>query len=139
MDVIEATIQEMGATREQIFLERFVSPKDPEPESSSSEERDNTSPAGATLTSFVAHWEGKPHQIPYREGMTILEAANEAGIDPPYSCEEGYCSSCLFQLVKGTVLMKVNDCLSKDDIEHGTRLACQSVPTSAELEIDWDA
>ena len=139
MDVIETTIQQLGAEREQIFLERFVSPKDPVAESSEEGEAETVSLTETTITSFVAKWEGTDHEVPYREGMTILEAANEAGIDPPYSCEEGYCSSCLFQLVKGTVHMKLNDCLSKDDIEHGTRLACQSIPTSAELVIDWDS
>ena len=138
MDVIEQTVQSMGATREQIFLERFVSPKDPDVSDVELEDEEDSTPAGATLTSFVAKWEGTMHHVPYSEGLTILEAANEAGIEPPYSCEEGYCSSCLFQLVKGTVHMKLNDCLSQDDIEHGTRLACQSIPTSSELEIDWD-
>ncbi len=137
MDVIESTLQDMGASRERIFLERFVSPKDPD--ASSPEPAPAEETTGVSLTSFTAKWEGAMHEVPYREGLTILEAAKEAGIEPPYSCEEGYCSSCLFQLVKGTVHMKLNDCLSKDDLEHGTRLACQSLPTSAELEIDWDA
>ena len=56
------------------------------------------------------------HEVPYEKGETLLDAAKRAEIEPPYSCEEGYCSSCLFKLVKGRVEMRMNDCLSQEDI-----------------------
>lgn len=135
MDVVENTLKELGIQRENIFLERFVSPADPE---------GKAAPAPATVqdavpSNIVVKWEDTMHDVPYEKGETILEAAKRAGIEPPFSCEEGYCSSCLFKIVKGSVQMRMNDCLSQEDIDDGLFLGCQSLPTTEEIEIDWDA
>ena len=135
MDVIENTLKEIGIGREQIFLERFVSPADPDtPKEATSETEQDSVPEV-----FTVKWEDEMHQVPYEKGETLLDAAKRAGIEPPFSCEEGYCSSCLFKLVKGQVEMRMNDCLSQEDIDDDLYLGCQALPLSAEIEIDWDA
>ena len=121
--------------RENIILERFVSPPDPDT-------RAPDEPAAlpdASPETIRVKWEEAMHDVPYERGETILEAAKRAGIEPPFSCEEGYCSSCLFKLVKGRVNMRLNDCLTQEDIDDNLFLGCQSLPLTEELEIDWDA
>lgn len=70
--------------------------------------------------------------------QTILEAALKQGIDAPYSCQGGICSSCLARVKSGTAEMKKNSILSEDEIAEGLILTCQAHPTSAEIVVDFD-
>ncbi|WP_372473583.1 2Fe-2S iron-sulfur cluster-binding protein [Capnocytophaga sp. ARDL2] len=68
----------------------------------------------------------------------ILTAALKNGIDAPYSCQGGICSSCMCKSSKGSAMMKVNHILSEDEIEEGLLLACQSYVISDEIYVDFD-
>jgi ring-1,2-phenylacetyl-CoA epoxidase subunit PaaE len=70
--------------------------------------------------------------------QTILEAALKQGIDAPYSCQGGICSSCLARVKSGTAVMKKNSILSDSEIADGLVLTCQAQPTSAEIVVDYD-
>jgi ring-1,2-phenylacetyl-CoA epoxidase subunit PaaE len=70
--------------------------------------------------------------------QTILDAALKQGIDAPYSCQGGICSSCLARVKSGTAEMKKNSILSDDEIAEGLILTCQAHPTSAEIVVDFD-
>ena len=70
--------------------------------------------------------------------QTILEAALKQGIDAPYSCQGGICSSCLARVKSGTAEMKKNSILSDKEIADGLILTCQAHPTSAEIVVDFD-
>lgn len=68
----------------------------------------------------------------------ILNAALKHGIDAPYSCQGGICSSCMCRTVKGSAEMKTNHILMDDEIEEGLLLACQAYVTSDEIYVDFD-
>ena len=70
--------------------------------------------------------------------QTILEAALKQGIDAPYSCQGGICSSCLARIKSGTAEMKKNSILTDSEIDEGLILTCQACPTSAEIVVDYD-
>lgn len=70
--------------------------------------------------------------------QTLLEAALKQGIDAPYSCQGGICSSCLARITNGTAEMKKNSILTDDEIAEGLILTCQAHPTSAEIYVDYD-
>ena len=78
------------------------------------------------------------YSIETSENLTILELALENGIDAPYSCQGGICSTCLARLVKGSVTMDNNQILTDDEVEEGLILTCQSRITSSHIEISYD-
>ncbi len=70
--------------------------------------------------------------------QTILEAALKQGIDAPYSCQGGICSSCLARITSGTAEMSKNSILTDSEIAEGLILTCQAHPTSESITIDYD-
>jgi ring-1,2-phenylacetyl-CoA epoxidase subunit PaaE len=73
-----------------------------------------------------------------RAGEVILDAAERAGLDLPFSCRAGVCSTCRARLVSGTADMEHNVALEEWEVEAGYILCCQARPTSAVLEISYD-
>jgi ring-1,2-phenylacetyl-CoA epoxidase subunit PaaE len=70
--------------------------------------------------------------------MTILDAALKQGVDAPYSCQGGICSSCMARISNGTAEMKKNAILTDGEIAEGLILTCQAHPTSPEIYVDFD-
>jgi len=73
-----------------------------------------------------------------RAGAVILDAPEAAGLDLPFSCRAGVCSTCRAKLVSGTAEMEHNVALEDWEVEAGYILCCQARPTSAALEISYD-
>ena len=106
----------------QVHLERSVSPR---------------AIADCIPESITIVIDGRAHEVAYREDDSVLVAARRAGLDPPFSCEEGYCSSCMAKLAAGDVKMAVNDCLTPDLLAEGWVLTCQSRCQSRVVRIEY--
>jgi ring-1,2-phenylacetyl-CoA epoxidase subunit PaaE len=70
--------------------------------------------------------------------QTLLEAALKQGLDAPYSCQGGICSSCLARVISGTAEMTKNSILTDGEIAAGLVLTCQAHPTSETIYVDYD-
>ena len=68
----------------------------------------------------------------------ILDRALKEEIDLPYSCMGGVCCSCKAKLIEGKVKMKSNFSLTDEEVTEGYILACQSLPVSKKIKIDFD-
>jgi ring-1,2-phenylacetyl-CoA epoxidase subunit PaaE len=72
------------------------------------------------------------------DGTTVLEAAEQAGLELPYSCRAGVCSTCRTRVVRGAVTMMTNYALEQWEVDAGYVLCCQALPDATELEITYD-
>ncbi len=73
------------------------------------------------------------------DNQAILDEAVKAGIDLPFSCKGGVCSTCKAKLEKGEVEMLINYALEKDELDQGYVLTCQSLAKSKEISLNYDA
>jgi ring-1,2-phenylacetyl-CoA epoxidase subunit PaaE len=72
------------------------------------------------------------------DGTTVLEAAEQAGLELPYSCRAGVCSTCRTRVVRGAVTMMTNYALEPWEVDAGYVLCCQALPAATELELTYD-
>jgi ring-1,2-phenylacetyl-CoA epoxidase subunit PaaE len=73
-----------------------------------------------------------------RNAETVLDAAARAGLELPFSCRAGVCSTCRTKVVHGSVEMEENHALEEWELKEGYVLACQSRATTPVLELDYD-
>lgn len=71
-------------------------------------------------------------------GKSVLDTALDLGLDAPYSCKGGVCTTCMAKIVEGSVKMDANFALTDKEVSKGYILCCQSHPTSEVLKVNWD-
>jgi ring-1,2-phenylacetyl-CoA epoxidase subunit PaaE len=142
---VGAALQALGVAAERIHSERFTVTGAPTPLPAGAL---SATPAPVALTEVEATagvttvsvlMDGRRRSFDMeRDGETVLEAAERAGFDLPFSCRAGVCSTCRTKVVKGAVEMAQNYALEPWEVEAGFVLACQSRPTTPQLEVSYD-
>jgi ring-1,2-phenylacetyl-CoA epoxidase subunit PaaE len=89
---------------------------------------------GATATVIL---DGTAQDIPMAPGETILDAALRAGLDAPYACRAGVCSTCMCSVREGAADMITNHALEDYEVARGVVLSCQAVPTSDTITVEY--
>jgi len=69
---------------------------------------------------------------------SVLDAAERAGLELPFSCRAGICATCRTRIVAGEAVMTHNIALEPWEIDAGFILCCQARPTGASLELSYD-
>ncbi len=130
---IEATCRDLRIAPDRIHVERFVSEFGGKP-------RPKTIvPEGAPPKALAALIiDGKRREVPVAEGEAILDAALRAGLDLPFACKGGMCSTCRARLVEGKAQMEVNYSLEPWELAKGFVLTCQAKPVTDRVVVDYD-
>lgn len=129
MDIVEGALLEQGVDAARIHIERFTPatqlPAPEPPEADPSE-------AAAQIT---VELDGRTDTVDHHPGTTILQAARQMGMAPPFSCESGSCATCMARLVDGDATMNVNNALTDDEVADGWVLTCQAVPATSTVHV----
>jgi len=80
--------------------------------------------------SFTVSVENSPISFPCDRGETVLNAAQRAGYELPYSCRKGVCGTCKCTLASGEVRAYSGDTLTAQEQAAGQVLLCQARPRS---------
>ncbi|UMB59781.1 2Fe-2S iron-sulfur cluster-binding protein [Lutibacter sp. A80] len=129
IQVATDTLIENNIDKNNIHFELFSTP-------TTSEEKVSKNIEGTSEITIIVDDEETTFNMDAK--TTILNAALEQGLDAPYSCQGGICSSCLGKVTKGTAKMAKNSILSDSEIEEGLILTCQAHPTSQKITVDYD-
>ncbi len=97
IDELETTLQALGLGAELIHVERFVSAHGGKPRPKAEVKADAPQ---AHLAALIV--DGKRREVGVAEGESILDAALRAGMDLPFACKGGMCSTCRAKVVEGT-------------------------------------
>lgn len=123
---------------DRIHIEYF-SAKDPSlAQSIESGTNDDQAEITSGTSKVIIKYDGRVCEFEMNVKNTVLEAALDAGYDPPYSCMVAACCTCRAKIIKGKVHMDDRESLTDGEIKDGYVLTCQSHPRTAIVELDFD-
>ena len=99
--------------------------------------RPQPEPAAESLVTIKMDGISTSIAVPF-DGISILNAALQQGIDLPFACKGGVCCSCKARLLEGKVDMDVHWGLEDEEVQQGYVLTCQSHPKTNKVVIDFD-
>jgi len=134
----EKAVQLIGLAPERFHREYFTAKSAEDMQSASVGEATDAPLSPGEAAEVEITYEGKKLKFTCQYNETILDAALNAGGDPPYSCLVAACSTCRAMVKTGNIEMKDRDALSDKDISKGFVLTCQSMPRSKKIILDYD-
>lgn len=134
-DEAEAALRAAGVPEEKIHIERFgtveMQTGRPAPH--------EVKPGDADSARIVVIRDGVSREIEFaKTDPSILDAAARAGMDVPFSCKSGVCSTCRCKLLEGEVRMDKNFALDKAELAAGFILSCQAHALTPRVVISFD-
>jgi len=134
MEQVSSSLMEHGVEKSRIKMELFASAMARSPRKVSLAPAKGTRDCKVTLIQ-----DGRTREFFLEKNKeTILDAALEQGIELPYACKGGVCSTCRCKMIRGEVDMDVNFALEDYEVARGFILTCQSYPVADELLLDFD-
>jgi ring-1,2-phenylacetyl-CoA epoxidase subunit PaaE len=122
----------------QIRFERFAAGV-PRPLENAAKEPAAAPEPQPLLATISVVMDGRRRSFPMAQGdASVLEAAERAGLELPFSCRSGICATCRARITAGAAVMTHNIALEPWETDAGFVLCCQARPTTAALDISYD-
>jgi ring-1,2-phenylacetyl-CoA epoxidase subunit PaaE len=100
---------------------------------------DRAAAARDILATISVVMDGRRRSFPMAQSdASVLDAAERAGLELPFSCRSGICATCRARITEGAAVMAHNIALEPWETEAGFVLCCQARPTTATLELSYD-
>jgi ferredoxin len=123
MTDVRAMLRGAGVADARVKTEAFVSLPSPDEADAAGDSPVPTVPADAIFALRFARSDTTTH---IAAGQSVLEAAEDAGLELPFECRSGICGQCKTRLIEGRVTMAVQDALGAADRSRHLVLACQA-------------
>jgi len=136
MLTIAAALRERGLPDSQIKFELFASGQ---PGRAGAPLCATSARSGADTCEAVVTMDGgsRRFRMP-KHGRSLLDAALENGVDAPYACKAGVCSTCRAKVLEGETEMLTNHALEDYEVHQGYVLTCQCFPLTDRLVVSYD-
>jgi ring-1,2-phenylacetyl-CoA epoxidase subunit PaaE len=125
-------MQDAGIAKERIKVELFGT-------ANTGERATRVVAASDTGCEVTVVMDGAQRVFHMPKDQNLVDAALAQGIELPYSCKGGVCSTCRCKVTQGEVDRDINYALEDYEVARGFVLGCQSYPVSDKLVIDYDA
>jgi ring-1,2-phenylacetyl-CoA epoxidase subunit PaaE len=131
MAEVQEGLQKLQVPKDKIFKESFTVVATDEQKQAKATLANSLSTQSVTVL-----LDGQSYQVNVSPKSTILEAALDAGIDMPYSCQSGLCTACRGKCTSGKIKMDDCDGLSEKEIQQGYVLTCMSHPLTEDVTVE---
>lgn len=128
IEALSARIKSHGISKEKIHYELFVTEVE-------QKEIKNLNTGKTNITVIL---DGEEASFEMDRQKRVLDAIMDEGLDPPYSCQGGICSSCMAQIEEGEATMVNNQILTDPEVKSGLVLTCQAHPTTPRIRVNYD-
>ncbi len=138
MKSVEEALGVLQVPKDRVHIEYFTAKADEDKKAASSGTSVDSEMPFTGKTKVKIIYDGNTREFEVKEKETILEAALDAGYDPPYSCMVAACCTCRAKLISGKVEMDDRESLTDAEIAKGYVLTCQSHPKSHGIVLNYD-
>lgn len=132
INLVKESLITSGVAKNNVHFELFTVPT----EDNSVQQSESTTLTGDAEITIILDDEEETFTM--KPALTILDAALKKGLDAPYSCQGGICSSCIAKVTEGKAVMDKNTILDEDEVEEGLILTCQAHPVTSTIKVDFD-
>jgi len=129
VDTARETLSDHGIDKAKIHFELFTA---------SPSTANDAEPSFGGISELTVLLDGVETAFSTSADKTLLEASLDAGLDPPYSCQGGFCTSCLAKVTRGKATMPDSSSLSEAEQKEGFVLTCLAHPASNHIRLDFD-
>lgn len=131
---VSSVLAERGVPKEKIKAELFASAAPKKERTKKADAAPGEDECEVTLIVDGSHIQFTME----KDTVSVLDAAMKNGIELPYSCKAGVCSTCRCKINEGKVEMDAHYALEDYEITLGFALSCQSFPLTDKLVLNFD-
>jgi ring-1,2-phenylacetyl-CoA epoxidase subunit PaaE len=138
IEVTEKALIESGVPANRVHSERFTTSASQAHKVQADIDASKEKTSSAKSVHMTILLDGKEHEVALSPDEHVLDAALNAGLDLPFSCKAGVCSTCRCKVTQGEVTMDKNFTLEADEMAQGFALSCQARAATQKLMISFD-
>lgn len=138
MKAVETALEDLKVAKEKVHIEYFTAKAEEDRVAADVGTTDASAAPFTGKTKVKLIFDGNEVEFDVLEKETILNAALDAGFDPPYSCMVAACCTCRAKLLSGKVEMDDRESLTDAELSKGYVLTCQAHPKSHGIVLNFD-
>ena len=137
MENVKNALSDLSIPEDKVHIEYFTSKIDQGESTETAAGQEDEAPFTG-VAEVKVELQGDEFSVKVKEKDTILQAGLEAGIDPPFACQMGICTTCRAKITQGKVEMEETEGLTQEELDENYILTCQAHPKSNNITIRYE-